>query len=464
MEWQNRYDASPSPNREVFKMAAATNGSVTLVQSAASQTVQWQTSELAVEQRESTITVNPRDRYQTMIGFGGAFTEASAFTLSRIPAENRAQVIQAYYSRTDGLGYSIGRIPIHSCDFSLGNYTYVDENDASLSSFSLDHEDEYLFPLIRDAEAERGEPIPLLASPWSPPPWMKDTGAMNNGGKLLPEHRATWSAYLVRYIREMRARGFDLWALTVQNEPAAVQTWDSCIYSAEEERDFVRDHLGPALHSAGLADVRLLVWDHNRDIMVDRARTVLQDERAAQYVWGVGFHWYVSEEFENVGEVHRLFPEKHLLFTEGCQEGGTHLGSWVTGARYARNMIGDFRNWCEGYLDWNIVLDETGGPNHVGNLCDAPIIADTRTGGLHYNSSYYAIGHFSRYVAPGSVRIGVTGDTRLGAVAFENPDGSIVVVLQNETDEEVPFAIAGDGSGTAAGTLSANAIGTVIWG
>ena len=441
---------------------------VTQVESGPEQGEQWQSGPVEPSRGDGGVRVDPDRHYQTMVGFGGAFTEATAYTLSRMPEERRSEAIAGYFDRDRGLGYSIGRIPVHSCDFSLGNYTYIKEGDETLESFSLEHEERWLFPLIRDAETARGGKIPLLASPWSPPGWMKTNGEMNNGGSLLPQYRELWARYLARYAHEMKAKGFDLWALTVQNEPAAVQTWDSCIYTAEDERDFVRDHLGPMLHGEGLADVKLLVWDHNRDIMVERAKGVLEDPDAARFVWGVGFHWYMSEAFENVGAVHDLFPEKHLLFTEGCQEGGVHLGSWKTGERYARNMIGDFNNWCEGYLDWNLVLDETGGPNHVNNLCDAPIIADTKTGELHYNSSYYAIGHFSRYVAPGSHRVGLDGASALQSVAFENPDGSIAMVMLNGGDEAASYdvslgAVASEEPTRAQGSLAPHGIATIVW-
>jgi glucosylceramidase len=434
------------------------------------QSEQWLRKPLDLRGSESAgrngYRLDPATEYQRIMGFGGAFTEAAAYTLSRMSEENRRRALRRYFDPDDGLAYNIGRIPVHSCDFSLGNYTYIEEGDTSLTSFDLSHEEQWLFPTIRDARDIRGDDIRLLASPWSPPAWMKSNREMNNGGKLLPEYRELWADYLLRYVREMRELGFDLWGLTVQNEPAAVQTWDSCIYSGEEERDFVRDFLGPRAQASGLGDLKILVWDHNRDIIVDRAKAVLSDPEAAKYVWGVGFHWYVSEEFGNVGEVHRLFPDKHLLFTEGCQEGGVHLGSWETGERYARNMIGDFSNWCEGYLDWNLVLDETGGPNHVGNLCDAPIIADTAKDRLIFNSSYYYIGQFSRHISPGALRIGLDsisdGRETLPAVAFRNPDGSLVAVVLNETDEPGTIAITLGGE-TADLDMEDRSIATIVF-
>ncbi len=390
----------------------------------------------AADKYSNVAEVDQTRTYQTMIGFGGAFTEAAAVTLSKMSESRRNEVIESYYDKEKGLGYNIGRVHIHSCDFALGNYTYVEEHDVELKTFSIDHDRELILPLIHDAMHKRGDALKILASPWSPPAWMKSNIRMNQGGYLLPEYYQSWADYYVKFIDAYEEAGVDIWGLTVQNEPAAVQTWDSCVYTAEEERDFVRDYLGPTLHEAGYADKRLLIWDHNRDIMVRRAKTVLDDPEAAKYVWGTGFHWYMCEAFENVGKVHELFPDKHLLFTEGCQEGGVHLGQWITGERYGRNMIGDFNNWCEGYLDWNITLDETGGPNHVNNLCDAPIICDTRTDELHYNSSYYYIGHFSKFVQEGAKRIySDCPEDKLHMAAFVNTDDSTVIVVMNEDDE-----------------------------
>lgn len=386
--------------------------------------------------------VETEQECQVMLGFGGAFTEAAAVTLFKMSDDLRQEVIEKYYDKESGLAYNLGRIHIHSCDFSLNNYTYVNEGDKSLDSFDISRDKMFIIPLIREAIDQRGDILSILASPWSPPAWMKTNNNMNKGGKLLPEYFESWALYYAKFIKAYEDEGIDIWGLTVQNEPEAAQRWDSCIYTAEEERDFIKNHLGPTLHKAGYEDKRLLIWDHNRDVIVHRAKVVLEDPEAAKYVWGTGFHWYVSEEFENIGKVHDMFQNKHLLFTEGCQEGGPKIGEWFVGERYGRNMIGDFNNWCEGYIDWNIVLDEAGGPNHVNNLCSAPIIADTVNDSLHYNSSYYYIGHFSKYIDAGAKRlISSCSIDGVYMVAFKNMDDRIVIVIMNENEKSQEISI-----------------------
>ena len=392
--------------------------------------------------QKATIVLDDSKTYQEMIGFGGAFTESSAYNLIRINKEQREQAIKAYFDPVDGLGYTIGRVSIHGCDFSLNSYTYIEEGDKDLKTFDISRDEKWVIPLIHDAEKHAGQKIEILASPWSPPAFMKDNNSMIFGGKLLPEYMQSWANYYVKFIEEYRKRDIKIWGITVQNEPAAVQRWDSCIYSGEEERDFVKNYLGPTMQNSDAKDVNILIWDHNRDIMVERASAVLSDPEAAKYVWGTGFHWYVSEEFENVGKVHDMFPDKGLLFTEGCQEGGVHWKSWKTGERYARNMIGDFNNWCQGYIDWNLFLDNTGGPNHVNNLCDSPIIVDIFPQNLVYQSSYYYIGHFSKYVKPGAYRIGQENNNKnLQSVAFKNTDGSVALIVMNETTKKEKYTV-----------------------
>jgi glucosylceramidase len=190
-----------------------------------------------------------------------------------------------------------------------------------------------------------------------------------------------------------------------------------------------------------------VIWDHNRDLLVERASTVYADPEAAKYVWGAGFHWYGEPHFEQVQLTHDAWPDKQLLFTEGCQEGGPHAGSWDLGERYAHNIINDLNRWTVGWIDWNLVLDETGGPNHVGNLCSAPLLIDTARDLLLHQSSYYYLGHFSRFIKPGAKRVlCATSRQDLESTAFVNPDGSVAVVVMNRTDAAIRFALRMDGA------------------
>ena len=411
----------------------------------------------------ASVFIDPAVGYQEIEGFGGAFTEAAALTFSKLPAQRRSELLAAYFDPIHGHGYNLCRTHITSCDFSLGGYTYAEtEGDAGLRHFTIDRDRQALIPLIKAAQQAAGRPIKLLASPWSPPAWMKTNGQMTGGGKLKAEYQAAWAQYYCRSVESYEQEGIPVWGLSVQNEPEAVQTWESCIYTGEEERDFVRDYLGPALAENGMADIRLLIWDHNRDRMVERASAVLNDPEAAKYVWGTAFHWYVADCFDNVQRVHDLFPDKKLLFTEGCQENGPHLGEWNMGERYARSMINDLNRWTVGWIDWNLLLDTGGGPNHVGNYCSAPILADTATGELHFQSSYYAIGHFARFVKPGARRIlCATAHDELESSAFLNPDQTIAIVVLNRTDHAGPIAIRINGDSTVA-DCAAHSISTFV--
>lgn len=391
-----------------------------------------------------TLTLNPKKTFQTVIGFGGAFTESATHTLSNMSAGNQAKVMHAYFDPEDGLGYTLGRMHINSSDFSLGNYTYVDEHDESLASFSIDREFNTVIPTILKAERLSGYKFSFLASPWSPPGWMKTTGKMNHGGKLKKEYYPLWATYFIKYLDAMKKAGIHVDMITVQNEPAAVQTWDSCIYTPEEERDFIKNHLGPALEKSDHAHVKILAWDHNKDIILERMRPIYEDPEANRYTWGAGFHWYMSEDYKNLSKLHEAYPDKHLIFTEGCIEDGPRVGSYDTGVRYIKDMIHDFNHYTEAFIDWNLFLDESGGPNHVGNYCDAPIICDTQHDTVHLNSSFYAIKHFSKHVKPGATRIESSlAHDHVLHVAFENPDGSHVVVLFNDSTQKEIIEIDG---------------------
>ncbi|MEY2665903.1 MAG: hypothetical protein RLZZ384_74 [Pseudomonadota bacterium] len=393
------------------------------------------------------VFVDPSKTFQTIIGIGGAITDAAAETCAKLPECKQQELLRAYYDAEQGIGYTMARTSIHSCDFSSQSYTYVQENDATLDSFTIAHDLTYRIPLIKKAMQTAGGQLTLLASPWSPPAWMKTNGSMLKGGTLLPEYQQIWANYFVKFIHAYEKEGVPIWGLTVQNEPMASQTWESCLFTGEEECDFIGHYLGPTLHQTGFHDKKLIAWDHNRDLIYQRACAVLNDVDAAKYVWGIGYHWYETWTgsgmlFDNLKKVKEAFPATNLIFTEGCIEkfDFNRIEDWKLGEIYGHSMVNDFNAGATAWLDWNVLLDETGGPNHVGNFCFAPIIADTQRGELHYTNSYYYLGHFSKFVKPNAKRI-ISSSNRdsLQTTAFINTDGSTVVIVLNTKEIEIEY-------------------------
>lgn len=415
------------------------------------------------------IFVDPARTYQTYLGVGAALTDASAETYAKLSKEKQQEFMQAYFDGTKGIGYTLARTNIHSCDFSSGSYTYVTEGDKELTSFNIEHDRQFRIPFIKEAIEAAGGALTLYASPWSPPAFMKDNNNMLKGGKLKPEFYQSWANYYVKFIKAYEAEGIPVWGLTVQNEPMATQRWESCLYTAEEERDFLKNFLGPTMHKEGFADKKIIVWDHNRDLMYQRAQTYFNDPEMSKYAWGIGFHWYEDwsggkQMFNNVAMVNKAFPDKNILFTEGCAESfdSSRYNHWGLGEEYGRSMINDFNSGAVGWTDWNILLDQTGGPNHVQNFCFAPVHADTRTGELIYTNSYYYIGHFSKFIQPGAKHlISSPSRSQLISTSFLNEDGSLVVVVMNESDKEAPFFLWIDGKAAETKAL-AHSINTYI--
>lgn len=391
---------------------------------------------------EPSVFIDESSTFQEFIGIGGAFTDASAETFYKLSADKRKQFLELYFDQDKGIGYSLGRANINSCDFSSDNYTYVAEGDSSLRSFSIAHDLKYKVPMIKEAMAISDKNFKLFVSPWSPPAWMKDNNNMLQGGSLLPKYRNAWANYFVKFIKAYESSGIPVWGLTVQNEPMAKQTWESCIYTAQEEADFIRYHLGPTLHANGMKDKKLIAWDHNRDLIFHRSLPILGEKETAKYVWGIGFHWYEiwngGRQYQNLQRVKEKFPDTHLLLTEACNYpfDWATFDQWQWGENYGENMINDFNQGSVAWTDWNILLDEMGGPNHVKNFCFAPIHAKTGENSLHLMNSYYYIGHFSKFIRPGAKRISVsTNRAQLLATGFVNTDGSVAVVVMNPTDE-----------------------------
>ena len=410
------------------------------------------------------VLIDPRPRFQTIEGFGGAFTESAAVVLKTLPPAQRLQVLREYFDPKKGIGYNVGRVPMNSSDFSIGNWACDDvPGDVQLKHFSIERDRQATIPMIKAAQKIADGKIKLFASPWSPPAWMKTNGEMNHGGKLKPQYRRVWANYYCRFFKEFAGEGIKFWGLTVQNEPEANQPFDSCIWSGAEERDFVRDHLGPALHKAGLSYLKLMIWDHNRDIMVERAKAVYDDPRASKYVWGTAFHWYNGDHFENVRKVHDAWPDKKLFFTEGCVRMDPKADQWEIGERYAKSIIKDLNNWATGWTDWNMILDINGGPRHVPGPLSAPILIDSLHKKAIKVSSFYYMGHFSKFIRPGAVRImAAASKEELESTAFLNTDGTIAAVIMNRSAKAIRFALKYEGKMSMV-KLPARAITTLLF-
>lgn len=399
------------------------------------------------------VVCRPDRTYQRIVGFGGAFTEAGAYVFAHMPPDLQDRFIELCFGGArggdparGGNAYTLCRTHIQSCDFALGNYAYVRPFDKRLATFSLARDKRLLLPFIQCGLAANPS-LELLASPWSPPAFMKTNRLMNGGGHLRRSHYGTWAKLLARYVGAYAQEGVRVGRLSVQNEPMARQTWDSCLFTPEEEAEFAAEHLRPALDEAGHADVKLFAWDHNTDRLLDRADAVLARPDAAAAFGGVAFHWYAGDHFEQVRAVAEAYPDKELLFTEGCVEYSRDRVEEATQERkaeqYAHALLGHLNAGAQGFIDWNLLLDERGGPNHVGNFCEAPLMYDREAEELIVNRSFHYFGHVSRFVRPGARRFLVSRfDDAVECAGFVNPDGGRVLVALNRGDRPVRFELA----------------------
>ncbi|WP_452221246.1 glycoside hydrolase family 30 protein [Lacinutrix salivirga] len=410
------------------------------------------------------IQLFPTKELQTITGFGGSFTESSAYLLNKLSTPNRNKILEAYFGE-EGARYSLTRTHISSCDFSLNNYTYASvEGDLQLEHFTIDEDRDDLIPMIKDAMSISKDGFEIIASPWTAPPWMKDNKAYV-GGKLLPEYYDTFALFFSKYLDAYKAEGIDIWGITPVNEPHGNgNNWESMHFSPEEETDFVKNHLGPKLEADGKGKVNILGYDQNRAGLKEWVDVMFKDEASSKYFAGTAIHWYEStyDYFsEALQYAHKKAPNKYLIETEGCVD--SEIPKWQDDAwywkkeatdwgfdwrepekkylhpkyapvnRYARDIIGCLNNRVDGWVDWNMVLDKQGGPNWFKNWCVAPVIVDPDNDEVYFTPIYYTLAHFSRFIRPKAKVFEVkNSDKSLMVTAAKNPDGSIAVVVFNE--------------------------------
>lgn len=406
------------------------------------------------------IAVDVSKKYQQMDGFGASITDASASLLQRrLTGEQRAAVIQDLFGQ-DGLHVSMVRQPMGSCDYNINLFTYDDDDD-TLKDFSIDADKRFMIPTLKEA-LQVNPALKVVASPWSAPPAMKDSGSII-AGSLDPKCYKVYGEYFARFVEAYRDLGIHIYAITPQNEPLYVpHNYPGMSMTAREQAAFIKRGLGPALRSHGL-DTKLLIYDHNMD-RPDYPLDVLNDPEASQYVDGVAWHGYGGEH-KAMSAVHDAFPDKGTWFTEDSG------GDWIPAFHDAfmdqmKNVVRVPRNWSKSLIWWNLALDTEKGPSLLGDwsTCRGLITVNATTGDVVRNVDYFTMGHLSKFVQPGAFRVDSnTFDDDLENVAFQNPDGSRVMVVSNRTAESKTMRV-NEGGQAFEYTLPGEAAVTFKWG
>nr|XP_033780277.1 lysosomal acid glucosylceramidase isoform X2 [Geotrypetes seraphini] len=428
------------------------------------------------------LKLNTAKKYQRIKGFGGAMTDAAALNILTLSEATQRHLLNSYFSE-EGLEYNLLRVPMASCDFSTRVYTYDDtSDDFELKNFSLQLEDTLMkIPLIQKVEAISRKPLSLFASPWTSPSWLKTNELPYGKGTLKGQpgnkYHKTWANYFVRFLDEYSKYNLTFWAVTAQNEPTSGLIYgykfQTLGFTAEHQRDFIALDLGPALKGSNHSRVQLLILDDNRLLLPYWAKVVLSDLQAAQYINGIGVHWYfdsLTPSDVTLGNTHHQYPDYFLIATEASigflpWEKGVRLGCWNRGTQYSHSIIQDLNQYVVGWTDWNLALNLKGGPNWVENFADSPIIIDVTKDLFYKQPMFYHIAHFSKFIVEGSRRVGleVSAENELESIAFLRPDGVAVLVTLNRTPENITFEISDPELGHIQATSPANSIQTYLW-
>jgi glucosylceramidase len=392
------------------------------------------------------ITIDTSTTFQSIEGFGAALTGSSAYNLNqKMSGTARHDALKALFDTEMGIGISYIRLTIGASDFSLSDYTYDDmpagQTDEDLSEFSLQKDKTDLIPVLQEI-LTLAPGLNIMASPWSAPAWMKTNGNLK-GGRLKPEAYGVYSDYFVKYMQSMQDEGITISSMTIQNEPLYFTAPYPCMeMQASEQLDFIKNNLGPDFQQNVIL-TKILVYDHNWD-NTDYAISILNDTDARNYISGSAFHAYAGN-VSAMNIVHKAHPDKDVYFSE------ISGGGWATdfGDNLIWNMrnifIGTTKNWSKAAMLWNLVLDQNDGPTNNGcSDCRGVITYNTVTGLIDYNEEYYSIGHMSKFVRPGAVRISSKFDqylVNMDGVAFQNTDGSKVIVLCSYNSEYQTFTI-----------------------
>ncbi len=409
------------------------------------------------------ITVNDMQQFQPIEGFGFALTGGSAQLLMRMaPAQRAALLKEVFSTEGNGIGASYIRVSIGASDMNDHVYSYDDmpagASDPDLAKFSLDPDRADVIPVLKEIVAINPH-IKILGSPWSAPAWMKTNDDVR-GGNLKPEYYGAFAHYLVKYIEGMKGEGINLTAITVENEPLNPKNTPSMVMFAEEQDAFIAKHLGPAFEKAGIK-TEIQLYDHNPDVP-SYPLSILADPVAGKYVAGTAFHLYGGDT-ETLTMVHESYPNKNLYMTEQSVTERPESKEIGIAEPVRRVLIGATRNWSRNVLLWNLAADPHAGP-HTGNGgCTGCFGAITLDGDkATFNVAYYALAHFSKFVPPGSVRIGSNELEQIATAAFLTPEGKVVLVVSNTGNFAKTFHIAYHGK-TLTTTMPSESVGTYVW-
>ncbi len=382
------------------------------------------------------LNVHSDVEYQTYEGIGGAFTEASAVNYFLLPKQEQKRFIESFFDKDKGIGLNFGRVSINSCDFSVDDYTYVREGDETLESFDISHDKGKIIPMVLDAQ--KYADLKVFASPWSPPKYMKTNDSRIEGGYLKREYYPLWAKYIKKFTEEYKKAGVPIWGITMQNEPRHAQIWESCNYSVQDEAEFL-GYIGKELKKTG---IKILCYDHCREREYERAKAIFNSKNG-KYCDGIANHFYSGEHYGELEAVRKVFPNKLQIASECCigsnQKGLPTNYMTAHAETYMSDMITCYNGGVNAYVYWNLLLDGENGPFHNrvnrGIYCDAPAYYVKEEKTFIFDLFYYYIGHIGKFVSRGAKVINTSLYVNsLSAVAFKNPDGSVVTVCQNAKD------------------------------
>ncbi|KAF7286897.1 hypothetical protein GWI33_003164 [Rhynchophorus ferrugineus] len=402
------------------------------------------------------ITVdNLSDTYQKIIGFGGAFTDSTGINIAALPATAQQFLLESYFGE-NGVEYSLARVPIGGTDFSTRAYTYCDEEDLALDKFALAQEDySYKLPFIKKAlELRKKKQLLFFASAWSSPGWTKSSNKVKGSGELKTDYYDWWAKYYIKFFEAYKTNGVNFWG-------------QSAFFL------FQADHLGPTIRNSTFSDLKIIAYDDSRDLLPILKSLVLSDNDTIKYIDGVGIHWYsdfvTPKFFLNSAMTNK--SEWFVLGTEACNGfiklpvliKAVELGSWARGVNYINNIFDDLEHNVSGWTDWNMALSTSGGPTFIYNYVDSPIIVNTTSGEFYKQPMFYALGHFSKFLLPGSVRIATkVSSSKIRVMIFKRPDNKIAMIISNDSDDILKVGISIQGTSNTTVSIISRSINSLL--